>query len=73
LQDVSFHCTCETLRGGRPFPARPIPVFPIRGALLVQLRGIARDELVRISVFARGRVWRSSYDSVDTVDVQLKE
>lgn len=43
LHDASFHCTCETLRGGRQFPARPIPVVPVRGALLVQLRGIARD------------------------------
>jgi hypothetical protein len=73
LHDASFHCTCETLRGGRQFPARSIPVFPIRGALLVQLRGVARDELVRISVFAGGRIWRSSYESVDTVDIRLEE
>jgi hypothetical protein len=73
LDDASFHCTCETLRGGRQLPARPIPVFPVQGALLVQLRGLARDEVVRISVFARGRAWRSSYESVDTVDIQLKE
>jgi hypothetical protein len=73
LHDASFHCTCETLRAGREPPARRVPVLPISGALLVQLRGIARDELVRISVFARGRTWRSSYDSVDTVDIQLEE
>jgi len=73
LHDASFHCTCETLRDGRQLPGRPVPVFPIKGALLVQLRGIARDELVRISVFAGGRTWRSSYDSVDTVDIRLEE
>jgi len=73
MQDPTFACTCETLRGDRESSPRPVPVFPIKGGLFVQLRGIARDELVRISIYAAGRTWRSSYESVDTVDIQIKE
>jgi hypothetical protein len=72
-QDPTFHCECEVLRRLRQLPAEPVAVLPMKGSLFVQLRGIQRDDLVRISVSARGRVWRSSYESVDTVDVQLVE
>jgi hypothetical protein len=73
LQDPSLRCECEAFRRGRQLPAERLPVLPLKGALFVQLRGIARDDLVRITVFAKGRVWRSSYESVDTIDVQLVE
>ncbi len=73
LDDATFSCTCQTLRGAVQMAARKIPVFPIKGALFVQLRGVAQGELVRITIAARGRVWRSNYESVDTVDVQVKE
>jgi hypothetical protein len=73
IHDRTFGCTCETLRGVRQSQTRNIPVFPIKGGLFVQLRGVARDELVRITVSAGGRVWRSSYESVDTVDIRIQE
>ena len=73
LDHASFTCSCQTLRGTALSPARAIPVFPIKGGLFIQLRGIAPGELVRITLSAGGRVWRSSYESVDTVDIQLKE
>jgi hypothetical protein len=72
-QDPSFRCEYEVLRHLRQLPAERVAVLPMKGSLFVQLRGIQRDDLVRISVSARGRVWRSSYESVDTVDVQLVE
>jgi len=73
LDDASFACTCQTLRGALQLAPRRTPVFPIRGGLFVQLRGVARGELVRIAISVRGRTWRSDYESVDTVDVQVKE
>jgi hypothetical protein len=73
LDDPSFACTCQTLRGATQAPARRVPVFPIKGGLFVQLRGIAPGELVRITISVRGRTWRSDYESVDTVDVRVKE
>lgn len=73
LDDRSFLCTCQTLRGTIQLAARPTPVFPIKGGLFVQLRGVARGELVRIAISGRGRSWRSDYESVDTVDVQVRE
>jgi len=73
LDDPSFVCTCQTLRGTLQSAPRLTPVFPIRGGLFVQLRGVARGELVRIAVSGRGRSWRSDYESVDTVDVQVRE
>jgi hypothetical protein len=73
LQDSTFACTCETLRGTRESPPRSIKVRPITGSLFVQLRGIGPDEFVRITISARGRVWRSSYETVDTVDIQVNE
>lgn len=73
LDDPSFVCTCQALRGTDRVAPRPTPVFPIKGGLFVQLRGIARGELVRITISGRGRSWRSDYESVDTVDVQVRE
>ena len=73
IHDGTFTCTCETLQGVRQSPPRGIPVLPIKAGLFVQLRGIAQDELVRITISARGRTWRSSYESVDIVDIQVKE
>jgi hypothetical protein len=72
LDDPGFLCQCQVLRGDVPLPQVPTPVLPIKGSLFVKLRGIGKEDLVRITVSAGGRVWRSSYDSVDTVDVQLK-
>jgi hypothetical protein len=73
LDENSFTCKCQTLRGTAVSPPRPIPVFPIKGSLFIQLRGLFPGELVRVMVSAAGRTWRSSYESVDTVDIQLKE
>lgn len=73
LDDSSFNCTCQTLRGAIQLAPRRTAVFPIKGGVFVQLRGVAQGELVRITVSARGRIWRSNYESVDTVDVQVKE
>jgi hypothetical protein len=73
LDDPSFTCTCQTLRGTVRLDPRLTPVFPIKGSLFAQLRGIAHGDLVRLVVSARGRTWRSDYESVDTVDVQVRE
>ncbi|PWU08730.1 MAG: hypothetical protein C5B51_07410 [Terriglobia bacterium] len=73
LDDPSFTCNCQTLRGAVQLAPRRTPVFPIKGGLFVQLRGVAPGELVRITISVRGRIWRSDYESVDTVDVQVKE
>ncbi len=73
VDDATFSCSCQVLRGAIQFPSRRVPVFPIRGALFVQLHGVASDELVRIAISAAGRTWRSNYESVDTVDIQVKE
>jgi hypothetical protein len=73
LDDPSFACTCQTLLGAAQTPSRRASVFPIKGSLFVQIRGIVPGELVRISISGRGRTWRSNYESVDTVDVQVKE
>jgi hypothetical protein len=73
LDDPSFTCTCQVLQGAVQLAPRRTPVFPIKGGLFVQLRGIAQGDLVRIAISARGRTWRSDYEAVDTVDVQVKE
>ncbi len=73
LEDPSFSCTCERLQGLRQIAAHNTPVLPIKGSLFVRLRGIASNELVRITISARDRTWRSEYESVDTVDIQVKE
>lgn len=73
LNDNTFSCTCQTLLGARESSPRNIPVRPIKGGLFVQLRGVVPEELVRVTISARGRVWRSSYETVDTVDIQVKE
>ena len=67
-----FLCQYEVLRGDVTLPPVPVPVLPIKGSLFVKLRGIGVEDLVRITISADGRKWRSSYDSIDTVDVQLK-
>jgi hypothetical protein len=72
LDDPSFVCTCQTLRGAVRTAPRATPVFPIKGGLFVQLRGVAPGELVRITISGRGRSWRSDYESLDTVDIQMR-
>lgn len=73
LEDRSFSCTCQTLRGITLLPARQVPVLPIKGGLFVQLRGLEPGELIRLMITAGGHAWRSSFESVDTVDIQVKE
>jgi hypothetical protein len=73
MQHATFACTCETLRDARASLPHRVPVFPMRGGLFVQLRGIARHEKVQISISAVGRTWRSDYESLDTIDIQVKE
>ena len=72
LDSPGFLCQCQVLRGDAQLAPVPIPVLPIKGSLFVKLRAIGKEDLVRITISAGGRIWRSSYDSVDTVDVQLK-
>lgn len=73
LDDVTFTCTSQALRGTTLLPAQRVPVFPIKGRLFVQLRGVGPGELIRLTITAAGRTWRSSFESVDTVDIQVKE
>ena len=73
LDDPTFACTCQILRGIIETPAVRKPVLPIKGGLYVQLQGVASNELVRLTITAGGRTWRSAYESIDTVDLQLKE
>jgi hypothetical protein len=72
LGHQTFTCLCQILRRGSQQPAQQVPVLPIKGALFVNLRGIEPDDLVRFTISADGRMWRSDYESVDTVDVQMK-
>ena len=72
LDDPSFVCRCKTLQRGVEFPAQEIPVIPIKGGLFVQLHGLEDGALVRITLSAGGRTWQSTYESVDTVDIELK-
>lgn len=73
LDHPSFSCICQSLAGATLSTPRPAPVFPIKGGLFVQLRGVGHGDLVRLTVSAQGRTWRSDYESVDTVDIRVKE
>jgi hypothetical protein len=73
LDHPTFSATCQVLRGAVQSPPQPAAVVPIKGGLFAQLRGVPEGELVRITISAGGHVWRSSYESVDTVDIQVKE
>jgi hypothetical protein len=72
LEDPSFLCRCRILRGAVELAAQQVPVLPVNGGLVVKLRGVLEADLVRITIAAGGRTWRSSYESVDTVDIRLK-
>ncbi len=72
LYDPSFVCRCQTYARGIESSPRVIPVVPVKGNLEVQLRDVGDDDLVRITISAAGRTWRSDYESVDTVDIRLK-
>jgi hypothetical protein len=72
LDDPGFSASCQTLRGDTLLPPAPVSVRPIKGSLFVNLRGVAEGDLVRIMISARGQNWKSVFESVDLVDVQLK-
>ena len=72
LAHPTFICTCQILRRNVELPKQQIPVLPIKGALFVKLRSIEPDDLVRFAIAASGSGWLSDYESVDTVDVQMK-
>jgi hypothetical protein len=72
LEDPSFLCRCQIFRGAAELQPQPFPVLSVQGALCVDLRGIREGDLVKILISAGGRVWRSAYESVDTVDIRLK-
>jgi hypothetical protein len=72
LDDPAFTCRCRILRGRTELPPQDVPVLPVKGTILVKLRGIQEGDLVRLAVSAGGRTWRSDYESVDTVDIRLE-
>jgi len=72
LDDPSLVSKCRILRNGIESESRVIPVFPMRGGLFLQLRGIAERELVGVTISAGGRTWRSAYEALDTVDMPLR-
>jgi hypothetical protein len=72
LGHQTFSCLCQILRRGNQQAMQQVSVLPIKGALFVDLRGIEDDDLVRFTISAAGRAWHSDYESVDTVDVQMK-
>lgn len=73
LDHRSFRCTFQILRGTRALPPEVVPVLPIKGALFVQIVNLMNGDLVRLTIDSAGRTWRSDYDSVDTVDMQVRE
>jgi hypothetical protein len=72
LDDGSFICRFRMLRGAIQSNPAEVPVLPGKGGLFVRLRGVQEGDLVQITISAGGRTWRSDYESLDTVDVQLK-
>jgi hypothetical protein len=72
LEDPSFVCSYQIFRGAAELQPQRVPVLSMQGSLCVDLRGISRNDSVRIIVSAGGRVWRSRYESVDTVDITLR-
>ncbi len=72
LDDASFICRLRTLRGTIQSAPVEVPVLPLKGGLFVRLKGVREDDLVQITISAGGRTWRSDYESLDTVDVQLR-
>ena len=74
LDDPTCFCRCQVLRRGEvQLEAQQTPLLPIKGGLFVKLRGIEGEDLVRLTISARARLWRSDYESVDTVDIQMKD
>jgi hypothetical protein len=72
LDDPGFSAVCQVLRGTTILTAQPVAVFPKQGGLFANLRGIAEGDFVRIRVSARGQTWKSVFESLDVVDVQLQ-
>lgn len=72
LDDPGFSSVCQVLRGITLLAPQPVPVFPIKGGLFTKLRGIAEGDFVRITVSSRGHIWKSDFETLDFVDVQLK-
>jgi hypothetical protein len=72
LDDPTFSCRCRMLRGRTELPVQDVPVLPVKGTMLVKLRGVQEADLVRLVISAGGRTWRSDYESVDTVDIKLE-
>ncbi len=71
LDEPTFTATSQVLRGD-VLPSQPVAVFPIKGSLFVKLRGISEGDLVRITISAHGQTWRSSFESIDNVDLVPK-
>ena len=71
VDDPTFTATSQVLRGEAPLPPQPVAVFPIRGGLFVKLRGMVEGDFVRITISARGQMWRSSFESIDAYNVDL--
>jgi hypothetical protein len=73
LEKPGFLCEYQTLLGNIQSDWQRAPIVPIKGSIFAQLKGLAADELVRLNITAGGKCWRSNYESVDTVDIRLKE
>ena len=73
LEERGFTCEYQTMQGANQSQWEPAPTLPIKGSVFVQLKGLGATDYVRLRIRVGSREWRSNYETVDTVDIRLKE
>jgi hypothetical protein len=72
VRKPGFTCTYTVLEGYQERSGLKAKLFPITGALFVELRDVGPQALVQIAIAFGGNTWTSSFESIGTASIRLE-
>ena len=68
-----FRCSYRFLVDGNESSEVPTKILPIKGGLFVDVKNVPRQALIQLHIEYKGNAWISSFESVDSVGINLRK
>jgi hypothetical protein len=73
LRNPRLRCSYRLLVDGDESDEFPTRILPITGGLFLRARGVPPEALIQVHIECDGRSWTSSYESIDSLSIALRE